>query len=1359
MNNRVKELINLIINYLFYSRIDTDKKSFYYEKISNLVSEIVNSYDDVINFYKEISLVESAGLKRELMYFLQKFLSNSDILSTEQVIKLYLDSDELYFLNKKINLEMLKNFMMDNNIEESKIGKIFSISPKLGIEFLSKVKNHLVDVEYYPNMINNQSDFIELVNVSDALTNNTVSAIINNSAKFSNASVASLYQLAEDNSISELSFIPNDKQKRIVILSKLNENLFKKNISENDLEEFIANIKLKKLGNLPNGLKINILKMSLTNHLLGREELTYLLDNIDNKTISFASFSKYDYEEFKYVLTEYLNKLSNKSLEVILNLNSTAPDIKENILKYLISNKEFNFIEKYAKKIEITSDLFVSIIDNNINSINKFRINMETVSKDLALKLLQTPKYYSHLNSISLVYLLNLIDTEDMLNIINNKSMLSLLNPSDLSYIISLEYEDILNNDNIFEYYDKTLLLASTEEYLKNYDDIEFLLNKNISKLLFNNENMLSNSDIESVKYLIDYTRNVNRELTFLNIDMIKSFVALYLTFGIEGSIELINLTDVNPNIMDVIKIKDRLLQAKIDTFRIEKAGDINNAFNMIMYNLDKINSLEDVNNTNYSFNLFIKYSDKIEPFKAISLLKKYVMLKSMSNNEEELKRVKEEIRKQLKLATDTYINEKTSDYNRELTSKMKEKLRIKESVIEELSRKYSKELIIKNMMDEFRAIMNSQNKQDIKKKEEITAIFRKKINLYGLCDYEYFEKNMLEKILGDNFSKDTFLYYLGYDKPENYEHYIFNKRLKEEVNKINNLFCKSKDKDIMLKCLLGIEDISEIKDFNKINLVKEKSHAINKFRHYLNYDGNKLIYNLDDLPDENECQRYEEINMYLKSISKQIFNIMQSSFTPQERLGIDSKDLLDYFEGKITVNETNYEIVKNPLKTKEISLLFSNFDFSSHENEDLEEKIKRFVFNNIYSIRFLSDSDNQYYAKNFGYILSHYDKVSSICKALNINIDDINVEELKLLQDYILLELTSFGETVNKEIISKLINETDFVEIEESSKRVEMGINLLEASQKKIRSSVPSLKSPNYEILDSHDPKSLISGMVNSSCFRVGGTGNDFISYCVLSKDGSIIFLKNPKTDEVIGRISAVRRGNTYFLHQLQIKSDYAYESEVQEMCENSIQELSDDIINKTANTDEPIEYVTITTFKNFQNILKNKEELTKKKCSYVVDPIDITTSDYANYLSYPDLEKKSIYSSFYHNYDACETIIVSKSEHNPTIKDYSAKPIYLRERKKIEKYDLTENHMNISLEQKIRGILYLFYRKENDKLESDRNSKTYELDDLKEVTLGEDWCILQYNNGKVDRFNLEYDERSLEEENEYSKEAERKI
>lgn len=1343
-----QQLYLLITDYIYDDYLGIKSDSLV--NLKKLIKNNINSFSDVVNLVDSINNVEGVKSKVELRKIFETVFLENNSFSNMDLIKLYFENDTLNFIKPLIenSMEEVVSFLKSKPLNKEQINRYNYLFLSKGLKDLVDfdVQDSTIDIIYPRGLVLDNDVYFNIIRNYKKFSPAFISGIINNSKDYNLPfdKIKEIIGSASDSSIIislELSGnFENDK----IILSKFNEIEFYKYA--------INNITFLKdnLYNMPNGIKINILKLFLTgkNILnLDNEDILELFQSIDDKSLNLTNTLGLESKTFEYILDDpaNLNKFTPNTIHNIISFDIASTLLyskKLELFEYSMYNNLFDFhyfigvtpAMKNMIKDGVPEELLTSIL--NSGKFDKYKIKTinKTFSKESAIRYLTNPLYYEQLDSRTIIYMLNSLPKEELLEILNDKFLILQISPEEFGNILDLEFEDIINNDYICAKIDTSYIQTSILDEINIYGDFEILSNPNVSRILFGPSILLSENDIEFVEYLIDYANNKGDFNQNLNLEVLKSFVALYFSLGEVDAINFIDSYNKDITVEKILKIKDRLLQAKVNSYRVNNFERLN-MIEKVFYQLNLINNPEKLYDISDSdFQWFVQMGKKYDVQRMESLFNRYIVIKNDPSKSEEFNQLKSDIRIFFEYIRNKIVLEVTSQYDKELMSKVALMFRLKPEIENKVRSTVENKSIISVVVQKAIKTMSSESKE----KEELLAALKANIDLNGISDFKYFEEEMFMKMMLGTFDKQRFIYSLGFSKPNNYGNYLFNKNIINYVEKANLRFRNHENKNEILEYILSTNND---KDFIFANKIK---YALSRFKDYLYLEDGQIKYNLKSNYDEQECESYYLFEKRINHISKEIYNIIQSQFSA-ENIEINSEG----FDGdykKVPINSRYYNLKKQPFSISEIGQIFNGFDFSNIEVSS-KEKLKQFLLRNSYNLRLSINTENQYYINDFGYILSHFDKINYICRLCDINIEDVTIEEIKLLQDYIMLDLSPLEETYDKQIISDIIKKVKQTRNMTPNERLKINSMAFEQSLKRNSGTIPLLNSGEYEILDYHDPRVLSSKMHTESCFGITGYGNNFALYCMAYKNGSIIYIKHPETKEDIARISAVRRGNAYFLHELQIEDEYENKPEIQKYCEEVIQKLADDIIRETSKSEEPIEFVTIKDYKLNYGLTK-KEILEPKYCEYSTDPIDVNSEDYLNLTKNPLWVPEMYQKSLYHNYDFGETYIISSAEgkNKTDFKDYDAKALYFRKRKSVEFLDHESLKLNI-YEKKLRKILYLEQRKINDEFESTRISNFESLESIKNVYLGEDFCVIIYMNNEIKVINLNYDERSLDE------------
>ena len=172
----------------------------------------------------------------------------------------------------------------------------------------------------------------------------------------------------------------------------------------------------------------------------------------------------------------------------------------------------------------------------------------------------------------------------------------------------------------------------------------------------------------------------------------------------------------------------------------------------------------------------------------------------------------------------------------------------------------------------------------------------------------------------------------------------------------------------------------------------------------------------------------------------------------------------------------------------------------------------------------------------------------------------------------------------------------------EEIVKRV---LHLHKERKTKIYSTIPIIKgiinTSKYEIVDFDDESLLTSGIDGGDCLKVGGEGEDFLRYCLISPNGAIMYIYNNNTKYIL---PCSRNGNMININSIDpgiTNKETAIE----------ILTLIEQIANIwTSNNKNGIDIVTITDI-HIEEYIKNKN-YKKIKFDYAIPLNEKVYTDY---------------------------------------------------------------------------------------------------------------------------------------------------
>ena len=361
------------------------------------------------------------------------------------------------------------------------------------------------------------------------------------------------------------------------------------------------------------------------------------------------------------------------------------------------------------------------------------------------------------------------------------------------------------------------------------------------------------------------------------------------------------------------------------------------------------------------------------------------------------------------------------------------------------------------------------------------------------------------------------------------------------------------------------------------------------------------------------------------------------------------------------------------------------------------------------------------------GVIISKWDLLLKEADDLDIDVEDINLLTLESLLNIESFEDNVLGRILDRDVI-RVICDNSHYEVFDLNKRIEMLVELYEASLKRNASTIPYIeyKQDDYtvKVMDSYN-QDILKCFGNSN-YKVGAIGNDFLHYALLNKNGIVVNVYNNK--ELVARVLGVRNGNTIYLNTL----EGIYDENYIEL----LREFANELIDVTKEDTEPIEFVTIVNNAIYDN--QNGYKIDNTICPIINNPINVMYKDYDDFKEYGNLIDDDIYT----NYNDNITTLLANSNvvDKDNFKYYDADAKYLRNRNSVIKLsnNIGEDYLN-----KINAIVYLWYIENPGKDIVDINLSNYDT-----IYLGDDF-VLFVNGDEILEYVLSYDERAINEVN----------
>jgi hypothetical protein len=307
-------------------------------------------------------------------------------------------------------------------------------------------------------------------------------------------------------------------------------------------------------------------------------------------------------------------------------------------------------------------------------------------------------------------------------------------------------------------------------------------------------------------------------------------------------------------------------------------------------------------------------------------------------------------------------------------------------------------------------------------------------------------------------------------------------------------------------------------------------------------------------------------------------------------------------------------------------------------------------------------------------------------------------------------------------ESVTKLLNSRTFIDAPKEDILLRARELHLER-RKKYYSSIPIVKKETdkytYEVIKFDDPDLITIGIDASSCFKIGGGGEDLLRYCMTDPNGAIIRVYDEYKNMFMSPV--VRNGNTLFINGV---DPMVTSKEQSEFVMKVFKECVKDIISHTK--EQKIEMAVITNLNQTKYVKEETYEL-----------IDINEVICVDKLIYTDYDNENKFDRF----------LIAKTSDNPTFKSYYPSEVFYLERNPnyfyctnseddLERINLIINYINYES---------LSYEEDSDlKIVNYQNIKPTDFD---YIIGNKDWFIAVDPNGNVINKLLPFDPRAKDE------------
>ena len=1291
-----------------------------------------DKYEDIIrNNDIYVELWESLTLKEKISYLKNKKKFNEiDIMLINHSVK-----DAGNFKHNTVLNEILTNEEVRNKIDPFSIELIYSYKLLSSINLYDYDMCHILTKESYTKLLTKKckkfEEFENLYNTNKDIYN----LIQNNSLLFKSTDNEKIYQFILNNpnfigkfnekylelfNIMEITKISKNKSLDSDAFSTVIQRLYK--FDPDNAEKYFSIDNLKKCSKH----SISVYPFEYINRDMQDEIFnTYTLFNRFVDTIMIEAINHRFFEEDIVSILRndtFVNDMSSYGIELLLNklsFKSTFNMLQRKII--------FNKIKNLHVKVDIKDAIFFKGFLDSPILIHKSEHNM--IYEMLCLLNKEDVLYY-----LTLPYINNKLSNYEIINLSLNKE----IKVNELIEISGLQYK--LNTTDLIDFINK-----SFEKEI----DLEIFKNSKITTKLFNlTEEQIDNINFDEVNYLFETVRMksiLSKQESKVTILSYKSVLTSYLILGLDETLRIVNDGNKDVTLKHVKDLKDEIIGEKILLFKENNSSIFQNMAKKIIANLNEVGYCDDlsdfarkVRKNSYLDNIiYLMLDNDFDTYNNI-VDKLYGYLKYNSYDEYESKK---EIYEYSKAFTEQYINNKVAEYNAEFEKIILLNFKPKENVIYAKRKEIGKEFLDSLKFKLFVRALTDPNK-DIyynyfREGYPVEQVKDKYLKFLANDEVEFDNllQHVLHPIVNDRFDRENCLNKLGIKKPKDADEYIrylndlkiitelnikidnYKKKYNQtEVLSIMNYICygtklgfKAKKKDIT-----GFDKLSGLLDevFGEIYIDKSVLKYI--------YKDNLDIYNLDEII---EYTNYLEI---LDNIVTKTYNYVNRNMDNEK---VRSHFAHDYFKAINTddctfpITSKYYEPKKRVLALNDFEDVFNGYDLSTYKK--IEGSLKEFLFDKN---NFIMVADGYYkgIVDNLGMIISRWEKIEEF-----VNESGLNINELSLVSIENVLSIMNFeGSILSKSLDKNIMNtvcEDGYYEVNDLNARIDLLTTLYKNSFKRITSTVPYLcyKDDIYriEVLDNY--KQDILDTVKDSIYKVGASGNDFLHYSILNKNGIQIGIY--KEDKLVAKILGVRNGNTIYLDTLEGIPDSNYN--------DLLRVFANELIRITKDDTEPIQFVTIVNNDVF--VSRNGLKIDTTLCPIISDPINRDYYDYEEFISYKGLLRRFIDTNYE---DSISTLLASDAiVDKNNFKCYDADAKYYRKRNNVTRLS---NNIGEEYLTKIDTILYLC------KLEDpsiDINNITLSMIDT--IYLGDDYVLFVTNRDNVLKFVLPYDDRAHKE------------
>lgn len=704
-------------------------------------------------------------------------------------------------------------------------------------------------------------------------------------------------------------------------------------------------------------------------------------------------------------------------------------------------------------------------------------------------------------------------------------------------------------------------------------------------------------------------------------------------------------------------------------------------------------------------------------------------------------------------------IRKFTSQYKE---TKIKEFISQRKEIFEKTLIK--KEEIKKYYLDPARFIDNVINNPDFK--ERIKKIIKEYTGLEEITDYQLrkvleaiFEKNPDEKIadaLDIVVKKNTYNKYAA-------------RLVRNFTSKLNN---RLSDYDLQAKTMivnyLNLSTKQKLEPVQNQNIqlmkrnipkglipfLEETSVLMSKCDATAIISANELISFVIPGAPQNTISRIfnkDEPELRLKSLHKKLYTLYQEfNRIYITFLGEDIKN-----ESKSVTSKVNVEPWLKVEKIKDLIAALDLNKVNALSNQELQI-LDKFLNQDGLLWAYLSGNIE---LDTIAKIINNFSSIYISIENERIIIDNLDeiISKANLYDFADPIAIGLYGTNVVSRIIS--YNQFSGVQVtkETIKKRLRKAVDLAVRGERQDKSSLPyniTCRKQNLTLrrYKNNDPLIMLSGVDTKTCFFISVNENDFFFYTIVDKNGCVFKVTDEK-ENMIARASCFRKNNILMINGIRFLNNKTTPENKEEMetfknIIDLIEIMGKKIIEATTGDECPIDHVVC----NMAGLLENPEfeqRFARVNASLFREPVDIYSEDWETFIHMYDNEEEQLLQEV--PFNGGKSFTTDFGEHFPALiiasrpgkyldypRDISLsdqEETYKRPRVEPEEYLRMELTEKIILRlNRIKTLSCFLGTKEEIQKKKDDFIPITNIDEIKNVIIGEDWYIILYQNDTFD-------------------------